>query len=453
MISMDFLTGPREGMEFIDFQSADFYDKLSGFLESNINSANVLSKDSAEGILKIVEEFTGFRNVKIHFTETGNLAVNVAYFSPNHVFNSDMAEALLKPTQSSLYQWFTQNKEKVFKGSVNYRTGKVEGAFRDVPIDLYINVNLDASFPAEHRDKYGVPIHGLLAGGIAHEKGHCFGACALMATAVKDNFLAKAALTFYKTRTNIEDRVVVLQDMNSLLDLKPAKQSELQALAQDEDESTAIMYFNKLVVQRNQTRALSLGVETMSSEVMADAYAIRMGCDKAILAAIGTFVDKGCIQVVMESFMAACFYTLFAGAMLLPIVLEMIVAGAPLAILLITGVFTFGIAMILDYFFKGYSGIYNAGHRRFEDAMRQMIHKLKEVKMDSKEKAQLLQDLEKFIQINKTLRPWYDQTITHRFYGWLFNGRDFKRQEVEHYTQALANNEMNVLAEKLKTLA
>ena len=454
MLSMSFLTQPRGGLEFIDFQNDDFNNKMSGFLEQNINDNGVLSKDSVKGIKEIIQEFTGFRSVKVDLVEEGNLSVNVGYFSPNHVLNSEAVDIMLKPSQTTLYKWFVQNKDKVFKGGVDFRTGKVTGSFQDLPITLHINVNLNKTFPPDIIQKYTVPLHGVLTGAIAHEMGHCYGGCALMSTIAADNVIAKAALHHYKGQQSVEDRVVVLQDINRLLDLPQTKQEELQALAQNEDQSTAILYFNKLANQRNTSRALSLGVETMSSEVIADVYAIRMGCGKEVVAAIGALVDRGCITTVLNALMSGILYTIISGLIMAGNLLVALLAGIPGSVLIGGALLIFMISTVMSYFMPGFAGVYNADHRRFEDAVRQLIAKIKEVKdMPAKDKELLLTDIEKMLEINKTLKPWYEGTLVKRTIGWMLRGGDFKKQEHEHFTQVLANNEMTVLAERLKNLA
>lgn len=452
MLSMSFLTHRAiDGLEFINFQTDDFYVKMSSFLEENINDEFVLSQNSKDGIKAIIAEFTGFRNVTVKLVENANLSVDVGYFSPKNVLNTALADDLLKPHKSSLFRWFAENNGKVFKGSVNYKTGKVEGSFCDVPITLMINVNLKEVFPEDVVRKYGVPYHGLLAGALAHESGHCYGACAMLATSARDNIIAKAALSHYREARSEGEKITVLKDMSQLLELPAEKLEELQAVAQAADDSGVIIYFNKLVNKRNTSRALSLGVQNMSSEVIADVYAIRMGCGKAVVAAIGTMVDRGVVKVFLDSFAAAVIYTAIVGCLFLGTWVQLMLMGATGGFIVGFGAFTFIISFIMSYFGAGFSGVYNAGHRRFEDAVRQLIAKLKEVKdMVLEEKKELLDDLEKLLKINKELQPWYENTFIRRVYGWITNGSDFKKQELEHFTQAVANSEINVLAERLK---
>jgi len=453
MISMDFLTRGDNvgGMEFIEFQTTDFYRKLSDYLEENINGLGVLSRQATKGLLEIIKDYTGFSNITVEYTDSGNLSVDTGFFSPNHVLNNTGVDELLKTTQSTLYRWFTQNTNKVFRAGIDYRTGKVSGAFCTVPVKLAINVNLHQTFPSDKIAKFGVPLQGVLAGAIAHELGHVFSGCMMLLTTASDNLLAKAAIRHYTEAKRAEDRVVVMQDVASILDLGKGKISELQELAKDEDPKTLILYFNKLVAQRNTKRALSVGVERMTSEVVADMYAIRMGCDKGIIAAISILVDHGCIVTVLSSLFTAVLLTVLVGLFTLPSLISAIAVGVPGSVLAAGGFLIFGFFFIFDYFSKGYSGVYNADHRRLEDAARQLISKLREDKrLDNAAKAEIVKEVEQLIVLTKKLKPWYESTVIHRMFGWMFSGSDFKLQEVEHYTNVLANHELNLLPTQLK---
>ena len=456
MISIDFLKSERSGIEFIDFQTTRFYDILSATLEKHISMKSgkaVLSETAGDAILPIIEEFTGFSNIKLNYEKEGNLAVDTGYFSPNHVLNNQGVDELLGITKTTLYRWFAENKVKLFKATIDYKTGKVGGSFKTVPVNLYINVNLNDTFEPAKIAKYGVPIHGIIAGAIAHELGHVFGGCMMVYTAASDNLVARAALHLYKKAERLEDRVVVLKDSASILELDPAKIAELQAIAQDPSDAAFVLYWNKLTVQRNSRRSLSVGVERMSSEVVADMYAIRMGCDKGIIACISAFVDVGAITAVVNSLINAAIITVIAEMVFLTPIALMVASSATLAPFIVFSGTVFTIMFVCDYFGRGYSGVYNADHRRFEDALRQMVAKLKEDKnISAADKAELVKNVDKMLELNKKFKPWFDNTVIHRAMGWVLNGGDFKLQEIEHYTQVLANHELNLMSTKLANL-
>lgn len=446
MLSMSFMTQKVEGLEFIEFQRSDFYRQLQHHLEQFISPEGILDKACEPGLKEVIENYTGFVNLTFDFEHAGNFAVDVGYFSPNHVLNNQLVDQLLKTNQTTLYRWFKENKEKVFSGTIDYKTGKVGGSFKEVPVNFAINPNLHETFPKEKIAKFGIGLEGILSGAFAHELGHIFGACVMLDTSAKDNVLAKAALQFY-TGVDKEKRIVVLKDVGSLLNVPTTKQAELEEIANGENADTVILYFDKLLAQRNTQRSLSVGVPVMTSEVVADMYAIRMGCDKGVIAAISILTDHGCIQTVLNSMLMAGLYSIIAGGGTAAMFALSFASATP-AIAFLGTMFT--IFFLVDYFSKGYSGVYNANHRRFDDAMRQLIAKFKEDKnLNTVEVKELVEEINKLREHNKKLLPWYDSTVIHRFVGWIFNGSDFKRQEIEHYTQVLANHEINIFTHQL----
>lgn len=452
MISIDFLKQDRAGMEFIDFQTTRFYNALSACVEKYIAvgaSGNVLGQGFSKEVLPIIEEFTGFNNITIKYESQGNLAVDTGYFSPKNVLNNEYADTLLNTTKTTLYRWFAENKVKLFNGTVDYKSGKVTGSFKTIPVNMHINVNLDVIFEPTLVLKTGVPLSGMLAGVIAHELGHVFGGCMMLHTATSDNLVAKAALRHYRAAESTEDRVVVLKDTAAILEVDPAKLAELQTIAKSDSNNSFLLYWNKLTVQRNSRRSLSVGVERMSSEVVADMYAIRMGCSKGVIAAISSMVDRGAITTVVNSLYAATVLTIVAEFLFAPILLAL---GSFTGCIMFSGV-VFSVIFIADYFSKGYSGVYNADHRRFDDAIRQMLARFKEdSRISTAEKAELTKEIDQLLELGKTYKPWYDNTVIYRTVGWIFNGGDFKKQEIEHYTQVLNNHELTLMSSKLAAL-
>lgn len=460
MISMDFLShrplrpAMVAGVEFIDFQSEEFYTALSGCLRSYITQTDkgaFLSPDCKDEVLKLIKNYTGFENITLKFLESGNLYVDTGYFAPGHVLNNAGVDALLKPSQSTLYRWFEDSKDKVFKGGVDYSTGKVYGAFTQVPVELGINTKLNSFFPKEKLTKWGADEAGGTAGAMCHELGHVFAGCMMLATALKDNLVGRTALEFYRNAKRTEDRVVVLKDTAELLGMKNAKLDELKEWAKGDGDEMFFLYFTKLTAQRNNQRALSVGVTTMTNEVVADMYAIRMGCGKGIIAAVGSLVDKGGVTVLMESLMYGALITanLFWFPLLMMFYANLAVAALPVMMGAL-----FVVSSTLVYFGRGYSGVYNADHRRMEDALRQLIAQLKESKdLPVTDRTKLVDDIVKLLEMSKSLKPWYDNTVIHRAVGWLFAGGDFKLKEIEHFTQALNNHELVVLSNQLKSLS
>lgn len=455
MIDMDFLVRKEQvaGLEFMNFQNNTFYVTLVSIIKEHLSYATkvpVLQKTVQEPLLKVLKDYTGFENITVKFMEDNNLYMDTGYFSPGHVINIKGIEYWLDSSDTTIYRWFTQNKDKIFKGSVNYKTGKVGGSFCTIPLELGINVNVSEYFGVKETERWNVKTEDLLAGGIVHEMGHAFSGCMMMATAFSDNVVAQASIAAYRNCHRDEDRVVVLKDSATLLGLKAPKADELMEFAKQDNDESFMMFYTKMVAQRNNQRALSIGVTEMTSEVVADMYALRMGCDKGIVAAIGVLTSRGVVTSFLNNLFMSTMVGLWAGY--ISVIPALLLGGAISAPVLVGVIAVCGsITFILNYFAPSYSGVYNADPRRMEDAVRQLIAKIKECRdMPAPDKTKLVDEVGSLLKILERNRGWYDNTVIYRAMGWVFSGSDFKLREIEHFTQALNNNEMTVLAERLK---
>lgn len=384
MIDMDFLVRKEQvaGLEFMNFQNDSFYVTLVSIIKEHLSYATkvpVLQKTVQEPLLKVLKDYTGFENITVKFMTDNNLYMDTGYFSPGHVINIKGIEYWLDSSDTTIYRWFTQNKDKIFKGSVDYKTGKVGGSFCTIPLELGINVNVSEYFGVKETERWGVKTEDLMAGGICHEMGHAFSGCMMMATAFHDNVVAQASIAAYRNCKRDEDRVVVLKDSATLLGLKTPKADELMEFAKQGNDESFMLYYTKMVTQRNNQRALSIGVSEMTSEVVADMYALRMGCDKGIVAAIGVLTSRGVISSFMGNFIASTVAGIYMGLMLS---IAFGVVGVPVTLPAMVGIMCMLGAMtfVLNFFSPYYSGVYNTDPRRMEDAVRQLIAKIKECK-------------------------------------------------------------------------
>lgn len=444
MISIDFLKGSRTGLEFMDFQNDSFFKELTSHLTQYINNG-ILDPTVEDGLMPLIEKYTGFNNIDLNIGPHANLGVDTGYFSPNNVLNNAGLDGLYPSNQTTLFRWFKENKATIFKGEISYTTGKVSGGFKSVPVQLFIEANLTSIFSPKLLEKFDVTLAEVTAGAIVHELGHIFGGCMMMFTTLKDNLLLKAGLRSYKNATTDKERLVVLRDARSLLEVDN-KDKALEEISKSDKEEVFILYFNKLLTQRNEVRSLSMGVTEMSSEVIADMYSMRMGCGKGIIGAVGVLITGNVLRSTLSGIFAGIYY----GVMFMMI--GMATSGVLVLWVLIPILGVLG--LILGYFSPAFSGIYNADHRRFDDLIRQSIDQFKTAKnVPSKERAETLAFLEQLIELNKSFKPWYENTIVRRFMGRVFATGDFRVSEVEHYLSVLSNHEINLLSDKLKTIA
>lgn len=429
--------GRRDGLEFIDFQNYDFAIALTAAVANHIKKEDgkeVLLGTVAEEILPIIEKYTGFKNIKTNMINEANFMVDTGYMSPNNVLNIKNIEQWYDITETSLYNWYKKEKNKVFKGAINYSEGKVYGAYADIPIELWIGKPVYELFNSKEVQRLGCTLAEVVAACLCHELGHAFSAVAMIDVAANDNFVMRAALNALRREKTPSKRVIIIRDVSKLLEGTIETKDDIDKMGEHND-SEILVYFNALVNRRNSRRALSLGVADMSSEVLADVYALRMGFSKGLVVATHAFAKTRVSSIVFATWIAFVYFMLLMG----------VITGAAGFGVILALAFTMG-AFGLIYNAMSFSGSYNSPFRRFEDAVRQVIARLKEVKdMPPKEKADLAEFAATMLKECEKYKPFIAGTFIERFMGVLWHGGDFKASEFEHFTQAIANSELELL--------
>jgi len=442
MLGIDFLKqGKRSGLEFINFQNDDFRSALTEAITPHLVNG-VLKGTVKDSILPVIEQYTGFKNISVEMMQQPNFAIDVGYFSPANILNIPGIDKYFDVTDTNLSNWYTKNKGKAFKGSIDYKTGKVYGAYAEVPLKLYLGTMVGVLFEKQKLDRYNVEQPEVTAGCIAHELGHAFFACAMVDITSNDNFIIRGALNALGAQPTSEKRVMVIRSVAGLLEATVDNKDDIETIAESSPEETLI-YFNALINRRNSARALSLGVATMSSEVLADVYAIRMGFDRGLIAGIAVMSSTRTSSILWGCGMTA----LFIGSMFFQLILVAGVTG------IICWIAVTAPLMLLIYGVSSYSSAYNSPFRRYEDGIRQLIAKMKEVpNMSAKDKSKIAERAAILLRDCEKYRPIISGTFVDRMIGRIIQGADFKAQEFEHFTQAIANNEMAILDVKLNEL-
>lgn len=445
MISRDFLRAPGkvEGLEFLDFQNSNFAEELTKLFDQYLSNGRI-DQVCEEPMLDIISKYTGFKNIKVNWVEWQNYAVDTGYFSPKHILNISGIDEFYSHTETTLYRYFQKKKTNIFKAGVDYRTGKVTGAFCDIPVNLYMGYDAGAMLDSPVFKKFGVGLPEVLAAVVCHELGHIFGGCSMIFTAMYQNVLGMASLRAYQNTTTKEEKVIILKDVGKLLEINKQDSKEIENIAASNNDETMVLYYSKMLKVANQNRALSLGVPEMTSEVMADAYAMRMGFTKGILTAAASLTEFKLGQRVLLP-------TIWISMLLGVLFSQIAVASLPLFVVIWGG----GTLLTLfgTYFGINYAGDYNSDPRRLDDLLRGAIQRIREDKqMSPKDKLELVGFLTKVIkQIEKTT-PFYDNTVVERFVGYIFHGGDYKLMNIEHFTQQLANHEVNLLTSQLASI-
>lgn len=448
MIGMKFLRPVNvAGLEFMDFQNSNFFQELAEAFNSEIeNGILVEEPDVLKGI---IERYTGMRNITLNLNDFGNLAVDAGYINPGNSFNIDGIEQYLSRNDSKLGQWFKNNREVFLKGSIDFETGKLGGSYAEIPFEFFINKNLETFISPKVLAKYNASYGEALAAGFIHECGHVIGGLMMVHTCCEDNIIQRAAIHFLSKQTNSVDRVSILKDAHAQLN-PDDKFDERQAIAIAENNDTTeyLVYFKKTSENRNVRRALSLGVPYMSSEVIADAYSIRMGCGKALTIGMAAIIAKGNERKHLKMWAAAVITSaIFFGYF------GLLVGTINLALM---GKFGLGLFAFFEFtsLVNGVvPGIYNTDYRRLLNIRQEMILKLKTIKdMDPLDRKRLITQLDYLLPIIEENKPFFEGKWFQRFALWLTNGSDGKYIDIEHYTQSITNHDVNVVAAKFQTL-
>ncbi|BEH89672.1 hypothetical protein [Klebsiella phage phiKp_32] len=441
MIDISFLRPAKVGgMEFMDFQYTNFFDELSRAFDDVIVEGEL--KEIPDEVLGLVRKYTGFSNIEIHLVDAGNLAIEVGYLNPNNVFNIQDIEKYLPRSESTLYRWFTGNKQTFFKGTIDYQTGSVGGTYAELPFRLFVNSRLNSFLSKSFLDKHNVSYGQALAAVFIHELGHAFGAVMMIHQSVYDAITVRTAVDFFTRAKTPKDRVTVIKDAYRLLDPDTKSDQKIESeIANSEDSNEFVVFLTKVASQRNLKRSLSLGVTKMNSEVVADAYSVRMGCGRSLAVGIGSMTRSLHMSQVVFTLMLSLMSALNGATT------SLIFGG-------IAGAVVLAVFSLLFYMGNNTPGGYNSEYRRMTDILTQMIGKLKDNKfISAQDKQRYLGQIIKTQKLIDDNKPFIEGSAFQSMWMWLNNGSDAKLINIEHYTSLIANSKTNVLSEQFNSLS
>ncbi len=443
MIDIEFLRNHHvAGLEFMDFQHSSFIEELTQAFAGEIEDG--VLQDEPSALMPLIQKYTGLQKLKLELSDVGNLAVDAGYINPYNVFNIQHIEQYLTRSQSTFGRWFENNKGMILKGTIDMRTGKVGGDYADLPFTLYINRHVGSVFNEKALAKMGGDIASALAQTLVHELGHIVGGLLMVHQEVYDNLLVQSAIHFLSKSENKESRVAILRNARQELDDKSKDDPALaDKLAEANNPEEYVLYFSKMRENRNSRRALSLGVPRMNSEVIADAYVIRMGGNHTFLAALASLY----IQSRKE---ARLINAIMSFGFAVSAVINGIFSGGAA---ILVGIAGFATMSMIQYSLNLLPGIYNTPYRRLVNVQQELIAQLKNSKdLPAAVQRKMVQDLDQARKIIEAEKPLLEDSAFQRILLWLTNGADAKYINIEHYTQMIANHDVNVVSAKLMSL-
>lgn len=423
------------GLEFMDFQSHNFFNEMVQELEPCVTDGELYTVPSS--LNAVIKKYTGFENIKFNLIDYGNLAIDTGYMSPGNILNSKGIEHFLPKGQSTLYRWFNQNRANFLRGSIDFKTGKVGGAYGTMPLNIYINRYLKEFIGSGKTD---IEYVEKIACFLTHELGHAFSGCYGMHRVITDSYAISATIHWMSNAEYGEATVAIIKDAAKIMDIEFKQIKDLEKIAATEDVETVVIALTKLAEQRNQLNTQSLGVDLMNAEVLADVYAVRMGCDKNMIESIREIEGDSCValQILTTAIVTSLFSWAFFPTM------------GVLAIGFLLGFFM-GTISYLAYTLT--SDIYDTTYRRMLNIHQEQLARLKQSKhISDSDKRKLLAELDKGLKQLNDAKPILEDTAVQRAMTWLFSPGTARFDALEHYTKILLNNEMSMVNAKFQLL-
>lgn len=429
------------GMEFMDFQKQDRYLKLVEFFKPLIkNMDGVISidwiKSEQDDLVKLIMEISGIKVKVVEFQRfEGNLGIDSGYLSPNAVLNNKGIDDFVDAKHTKVSQAFKSLNVDVLKGWVDQKTGMVGGDFSKIEFDLYFQTYIDLFINTDKLKKLGVPPENALAVFIIHELGHVWTAFYTVWRNVSDMMMQNNAIRMLSRAEGQREQIEIYKETLKVLEAD-AKVDDKIVSALDTDEARKA-FFDKAVANRDLRRTLSVGTADRASEVMADMYAIKMGCPKDLVTGLVSLHGTD---------------VFYASTLFVSVGITIFSFSIPSAAM--------GVVWVLISLFKLYdwlgskitpSAVYDTPYRRIKTILRECVTEFSQnKKMKPADKQQFLakcKEIEKLVEENK---PILEGTAFQRYIGWICSGTDFKAQEFEHYTAELVSHNLALYTDYFK---
>lgn len=413
----------RSGIEFLDWQDKNFYTELSELFDDCVdkNFQIKMDKDDRKNLEEIIRKHSNL-TVNVSIVPWGNAAIDAGYINPHSVLNMEGLDQFFSPSQTKTGELMKKLKVNVLKGWCDLKTGKVEGDFKKIEFGLYIAESLAKQcMNNAKRFPKGVTLSNVLASIILHEVGHAFFGLNYISSTIIDNAVSMAVVKAFVEQPDKNRKAVIVKKIKDITEVDLT-----EALAIDEfTPESALVIFNKGVATRNAKRALSLGVTNMSSEVLADAYSIRMGGSHGLA---GFLAGKTSYRPAFAILAIGISMVFFPSLVILGGIAVNIGASLVFA--------------ILDN--NLVSGIYDTPYRRVKNILRENIAFINTNPKGftpaqlAKAKSDALA-LDKIVESSKT---FWESTWLQRWMGFISFGDQFRKNDFEHYTADLASSRL-----------
>jgi hypothetical protein len=433
-------------MEAIDFQrDSKLIAELALQLDSALSDpSNATFNAVSAAMKKIAKKHTGM-TFNFHFIRQGG---------PNAFVIPPQANAANPMRSDQIVECVTRLKrpvseQELFKGEVNIKTGKVSGAYSDIPVDIFCAIEF-FTWPSLRDVIKGEHIAAILT----HEMGHAFTYLRYLGKMALGNVVVSEILR--RQHEGEDDKVV--QEVVRVAEQKTGwRIRDLGEINRSSDPLVIQQIVLASVVESIRSELGTKFYDRRAFEFSSDQFVARHGGAHLIVQALD-LMYKAYPAYLAEyrgrtaNYIASMGHWLtHLGAGLFPAA-YMIAAFGPGAVIpaLIIGGF-FSVVMVL--FSGGDDGAYDPIEHRYKAMRREVIASSKDQNLTVQQRRGLIEQIQAIDEIvdNLTHKHYFGPAVFSAWLTGIFNGRPAE-QKFQRQLEELVNNRLFELSNKLQTV-
>ena len=448
--------GLLTGVETIKFQNGLAFDALVECYKAirnrweeeikNGNSKTILNKkthfnyedDSSEHhqeVIDLVDVIKKYFGIKIANITNGEFAVYVINISSNDILISDYFKDIMEASDVDLSvtmkKVLSKLGQKVLHGTIDLKNSKVSGVFSEIPVHMLLPFQYLGD--AEDRLKLTDEEYAAIT---LHEIGHVFTQFEYLdRTMVTNQVLAANAVVLNHKDATAEEKKIVFSKSIKLIEASEKYISDLEKAKSDTE--ITIIYLDAARERANSQMELA-SYTTISSEQLADQFAIRHGAGKHLGSGLNKLIMSGKLST---AHMVAANSLLYIIIALYGSVLGIV--GAIAAPLLF-------IALLVSVN-SNEAYVYDDNFTRFKRMKHDLINSIKFNNFSDKDAKKLLEDIEiieNYMNQHKDTLGFYD-AISYLLKPSFRRNHDYAA--LQKKLEVMSANDLFVQAVKLKT--
>ena len=419
------------GLEAIDFQSPEFADTITNYIDGLMKSKNGKEADKSDDFKNLVKALETKTGMKL------NLTFNTEYppcMMPVHINpNSILGDDFFKDYYSKDGNKIVKDLEKLNTGVIDLKNGKVSGIFSSVPVEIYMGFNCLKDTSLTSRE---------IAAVLMHEVGHALVGFELTFNTIKTNQLLLAA---HKAMVNNDQSQFeyVLKTAERHVGENSGVYTELK---DEKDGKVVTVVLLAKFTEKIKSELGSEAYDFTTYEALADNYATRMGLGRdlvtgleSIMRAYGAPEYNSSTRIAINFSQTMSIVVMMCFGMLFTPV-GSIILGA-LFFMLITWNSSTG---------SQSSNTYDILTVRYKRIREQLITYLKRRKIDPAESKKTIADI---MLIDKIISETKDYTTMYGLIGNIMYPSNWglaQKKNAQRKLEELASNDLYLKAAQLK---